>query len=129
MAKKIPQEDKKALYDLVDENIQNHIDYVSSYLGQTPEYVLSNHRDINFSEIQNLPSLSGRQELSDLLECSVGSIENITKKLESDLKNYRTFVLKSEAKSGENHHMYGKTHSEDTKRKNKTKYNSRFYWM
>ena len=134
MTKRIPQEDKQILYDLVNENIQDHIDYVSSYLGQTPEYVLSNYKDINFSEIQNLPSLSGRQELSDLLECSVASIKNITKELESDLKNYRTFVLKSEARtgkkhsketlrkmseaqSGENNAMYGKTHSEETLRK------------
>ena len=110
MAKRIPQEDKEILYKLVKEDIRDHIGYVSSYLGQTPEYVLSNHRDINFSEIQNLPSLSGHQELSDLLGCSTGPIENITKKLESDLKNYRTFVLKSEARTG-------KTHSEDTIRK------------
>ena len=117
MVKRIPQKDKQILYDLVNENIQDHIDYVSSYLGQTPEYVLSNYKDINFSEIQNLPSLSGPQELSDLLECSVESIFKITKKLESDLKNYRASVLRSEALSGENHPMYGKTPSEETRRK------------
>ena len=37
MAKKIPQEDKQALYDLVNENIQNHIDYVSCSLQTIPK--------------------------------------------------------------------------------------------
>jgi len=87
-------ETKRSIAELVENEVRNHIDYVAERTSKTQEEVLQNYRDIDFSEIRDLPPLTLNCVLGDIYSISKGRIVNYLHNIGDNFREYRGYNIK-----------------------------------